>query len=168
LGSGSGLGDTFSVLAGGVLSLGGVVVLLGDADGTVDVEGSLGDLAVLLLVGSLGGGLGNLSLVGDGVLVWDDNVLGTDVGVGSSGLGGEFGVGSGSLGGAQSGVLSTEGVSSASVAGGASASWGAFAHVSILARGAVEGDGGGKSEEGCNNEFHLEEVIKFIKAWNPY
>ena len=38
-----------------------------------------------------GGGLGDLGLVGNGVLVWDDDVLGTDVGVGSSGLRGELG-----------------------------------------------------------------------------
>ena len=44
-------------------------------------------------MGSSGGGFGNLSLVGDGVLVWDDDVLGTDVSVRSSGFGGELGVG---------------------------------------------------------------------------
>jgi len=93
LGSGSGLGSTFSIFAGGVLTLGGVVVFLGNADGTVDIEGSLGNFTVLLLVGSSGGGFGNLSLVGDGVLVWDNDVLGTDVSVRSSGFGGELGVG---------------------------------------------------------------------------
>lgn len=93
LGSGSGLGSTFSIFAGGVLTLGGVVVFLGNADGTVDIEGSLGNFTVLLLVGSSGGGFGNLSLVGDGVLVWDNDVLGTDVSVRSSGFGGKLGVG---------------------------------------------------------------------------
>jgi hypothetical protein len=147
------LGSTLTILAGGVLSLGGVVVLLGHADGSVDVEGSLGNLAVLLLVGSSGGGLGNLSLVGHGVLVWDDDVLGTDVGVGSGGLGGELGVRSSSLGTAEGGLLVTKGVS-LSVAGVAVL----LARSDVLATaswGALERDGGGNSEEGSNSEFHL-------------
>lgn len=125
LGSSSGLGGTLAVLAGGVLALGGVVVFLGHADGSVDVEGSLGNFAVLFLVGTSGGGLGNLSLVGDGVLVWDDDVLGTDVGVGSSGLGGELGVGSGSLGAGELSGLGTDGVSSTVLTAAAVLLWGA-------------------------------------------
>ena len=92
------------------MTLGGVVVLLRHADGSVDVEGSLGNFAVLFLVGTSGGGFGNLSLVGDGVFIWDDDVLGTDIGVGSSGLGGELGVGTGSLGSGELGVLVTDGI----------------------------------------------------------
>lgn len=111
LGSGSGLGGTFTVFAGGVLSLGGVIVLLADADGSVDVEGSLGDLTVLFLVGTSVGGLGDLSLIGNGVLVWDDDVLGTDVGGGSSGFGGELGVCAGSILSSELSVLASDGVS---------------------------------------------------------
>ena len=114
LGSGSGLGGTLSIFAGGVLTLGGVVVFLGNADGTVDIEGSLGNFAVLLLVGSSGGGFGNLSLVGDGVLVWDHDVLGTDVSVGSSGLRGELGVRTGSFLSGELSVLATDGIATSS------------------------------------------------------
>ena len=109
-----------------MLTLGGVVVFLRDADGTVDVEGSLGDLAVLLGVGSSGGGFGNLSLIGDGVLVWDHDVLGTDVSVGSSGFRGELGVGTGSLLSGELSALASNAVSSGTtseVSTGASASW---------------------------------------------
>ena len=159
LGSGSGLGSTFSVFACGVLSLGWVVVFLWYADGSGDIEGSLGNFTVLLLVGSSHGGFGNLSLVGDGVLVWDDDVLGTDLGVGSSGLGGELGVSTGSLLTTEGSGLSTEVVSTAwgsvsatawGIAWGASTSgesWGSW--------GAFEGDGGSTSDKGSNDEVHL-------------
>lgn len=156
------MGGTLAVLAGGVLSLGGVVVLLRHADRSVDVEGSLGNLAVLLLVGSSGGGLGNLGLIGHGVLVWDHDVLGTDVGVGTGGLGGELGVGSGSLGTAESGLLVTNGVTltGVGVVAGVLAWLVLFAVASELwgggSWGAFEGNSGGGSEESSNSEFHFD------------
>ena len=150
LGSGSSLGGSLTVLAGGVLTLGGVVILLRHADGSVDVEGSLGDLAVLLLVGASGGGLGDLSLVGHGVLIWDHDVLGTDLGVGSSGLGGELGEGAGSLLSSELSVLVTESISGLGTPG--TIAWSALALVNWLAS---EGDGLGESEESSNDEFHL-------------
>jgi hypothetical protein len=154
LGSGSGLGSTFSIFACGVLSLGWVVVFLGDGNGTVDVEGSLGDLAVLFLVVSSGGGFGDLSLIGNGVFVWDNDVLGTDVSVRSSGLGGQLSVGTGSLGSGEFGVLRSEAVSwtvwstSAVLLLWRWACWGTSTVV-------LEGDGGDSSDEGGDNEFHF-------------
>ena len=91
LGSWSGLRSSLSWFGGDVLSLSLVVVFLGDADWTGDVESSSGNLAVLLGFLSLGAAFWDLSLVGDGVLVWDDDVLGTDLGLGGSGLGWELG-----------------------------------------------------------------------------
>jgi len=158
LGSGSGLGSTFSIFACGVLSLGWVVVFLGHSDWTVDVEGSLGDLTVLFLVGSSGGWLGDLSLVSNGVLVWDDDVLGTDVSVRSSGLGGQLGVSTGSLGSGELSVLVTE-VISLTVLSTSTVLFlftsGDF--VAWTARGEV--DSGSASDEGSNNEFHFSLLI---------
>lgn len=111
-------------------------------------------------MGSSGGGFGNLSLVGDGVLVWDDDVLGTDVSVRSSGFGGELGVGTGSLLSGELSVLASNGVvggtgtvgttvsSGVTISASGSANW-------FTAWGAFEGNGGGRSDKGSKDEFHL-------------
>ena len=83
------LGSFFAALGGGGGTFAGVLTLLSDFDSTVDSEGSLGDTASLILLFGLGAGLGNLSLVGDGLLVWDNDLLGTDLGRGSSELSGK-------------------------------------------------------------------------------
>ena len=102
---------------------------------------------------STGGGLRDLGLIGNGVLVWDDDVLGTYLSLGSSGLGGEFGVGSGSFGRGQVGVLVSKAISlplSVSVLSAA-------AVLFLLAAlwGTLERDGGDASDEGSNSEFHF-------------
>ena len=150
LGSGSGLGSTFSIFAGGLLSLGWVVVFLSDADWTVDVEGSLGDLAVLFLVVSSGGWLGDLSLIGNGVFVWDDDVLGTDVSVRSGGFGCEFSISSCSLGRCEVSVLVTEIITGTVLSA-------TTVLLLLLAASwlALKWDGGDHSDEGSNNEFHF-------------
>ncbi len=134
LGSGSGLGSSLSLLGGGVLSSGGVVVLLGHGDGSSDVEGSGGNLGALGLVGASVAGLGHSGLVSHGLSVWDGDGLGTNVGVGSSGLRVEGGERSSSGWGTEGG-LSSEVASESLVS---------------------EGDGRGESDEGDEGgEFHL-------------
>ena len=92
LDSGSGLGSSFSALLGAGLTLLLVGVLLADGDLTVDLEFSLGNLTVLLGGLSVGDGLGNLGLVGDGVFVWDGDLGSADLGVGVGGFSAESGV----------------------------------------------------------------------------
>jgi hypothetical protein len=104
LSSGSRLGGTLTVLGSAVLGLGLVVVGLGDGDGTGDVESSLGDLALLGLSITVALGLADLSLVGHGVLVGDDDLLSADLGLGTSGLRGELGVSTSSVGTGERGI----------------------------------------------------------------
>ena len=98
---------------------------------------------------STGGGLRDLSLIGNGVFVWDDDVLGTDLSLGSSGFGGELGVGSGSLGTGELGVLVSEVISLTVLS--------ATAVLFLLAAlwGTLERDSGDASDEGSNSEFHI-------------
>ena len=79
----------FTALFSGGLTLEGVLTLLSDLDSTVHDEGSLGNSASLVLLLGLGGGLGNLSLIGDGLLVWDNNFLSSNLGSSTSTLGDE-------------------------------------------------------------------------------
>jgi len=110
-------------------------------------------------VGSSGSGLRDLSLVGNGVLVWDHDVLGTNVSVGSSGLGGELGVRSGSLGSSELSVLGTNLVSSrsSSVDGSGFVSALRLTGWNLVATswGTLESDSGSGSDEGSNDEFHF-------------
>jgi hypothetical protein len=113
----------------------------------------------LFLVVSTGGGLRDLSLIGNGVFVWDDDVLGTDVSVRSSGFGGELGKGSGSLSAVELGVLVSK-VISLTVLSGAVLSGGVLSATAVLFLfaalwGTLERDGGDASDEGSNNEFHF-------------
>lgn len=111
-------------------------------------------------MGSSGGGFRNLSLIGDGVLVWDDDVLGTDVSVRSSGFGGELGVGTGSLLSGELSVLASNGVArgTGTVGGSSTSAWvtGIVAWGALLDTwGAFESNGRGGSDKGSNSEFHL-------------
>jgi len=147
-----------------VLGLGLVVVRLGDSDGAADIEGSLGKGALLGLSLTVRLGLRDLSLVGNGVLVGDDDVLGTDLGLGASGLGGELGVSTSSLGTGEGGRdtgRSTSRAGSTAVAGisvavstrGARiADLGLAAAVGVHA---LEGSSGGNTEESNDGEFHV-------------
>ena len=83
------LGSFLTAVGGRFGTFAGVLTLLSDFDSTLDSEGSLGNTASLILLFGLGAGLRNLSLVGDGLLVWDNDLLGTDFGGRSSELGGE-------------------------------------------------------------------------------
>ena len=84
-----GLTGVLTALGSGGLSFAGVLTLLSDLDSTVHDEGSLGNSASLVLLLGLGGGLGNLSLIGDGLLVWDNDALGSNLGSSASSLGDE-------------------------------------------------------------------------------
>ena len=169
LSSGAGLRGTLAILGSTVLGLALVVVGLVNGDGTGDLEGSLSDLALLGLRLAVALGLRNLSLIGDGVLVGDDDVLSTDLSLGAGGLGGELSV-------STSAVLSTEdglsGTTSAAdgevsetstvgVTGGLEETIAAavngldFSDLAgdIIAAGEL--GGGGSSKEGNNSELHL-------------
>ena len=162
LSSGSGLGGTLTVLRSAVLGLGLIVVRLGDSDGTADIEGSLGEGALLGLSVTVALGLADLSLVGDGVLVGDDDLLSTDLGLGASGLGGELGISTSSLGTGEDGV-GTRGAATtvATVSGtrlvgrAARIAAGLDGLAVALVRDTLEGGGGGNTEESNNSELHL-------------
>ena len=170
LSSRSRLGGTLAVLVGAVLGLRLVLVALVDGDGTLDFEGSLGDLLLGGLSLTLALGLTDLSLVGDGVLIGDHNLLSADLGLGTSGLGGELGVGTGSVGGRKDGFGTLEGegttvlIRSSSeeaiaVGGGSrSARLRAAARVatSVVVAHGLEGSSRGSAEKSKNSEgFHL-------------
>lgn len=163
LSSGSGLGGTLTVLRSAVLGLGLIVVRLSDGDGTADIEGSLGEGALLGLSVTAALGLADLSLVGDGVLVGDDDLLSTDLGLGASGLGGELGISTSSLGTGEDGVgtrgaATTIAVSGTRlVVGGATAriAAGLDGHAIAVVLDTLEGSGGGNTEESNNSELHL-------------
>jgi hypothetical protein len=78
LGSRSGLGSSLTALLGGLVTLQVVVVLLVDSDLTVDAELSSGNLAGLGLSLSLGNSLVHLSLIGNDVLIWHGDLVGSD------------------------------------------------------------------------------------------
>ena len=109
-------------------------------------------------MGASSGRLGDLGLISHGVLIWDHDVLGTNLSVGSSRLGGELGERASSLGSGELSVLVTESVSTGtSSSSPGTIAWGAVALVDLwlLAWGAAEGDGLGESEESSNDEFHF-------------
>lgn len=152
-----------------MLGLALVIVGLVNGDGTGDLEGSLGDLALLGLSLAVALGLRNLGLIGDGVLVGDDDVLSTDLGLGTGRLGGELGV-------STSAVLSTEDglsgtgtgtsadgevseTSTVGVTGGLEETSAAAVNGGLDLTGLIaetgELGGGGSAKEGNNSELHL-------------
>ena len=149
-----------------IFGLEGVVVLLGDGDLSTDGEFPLGNLAGLLLVVSLGDGLADLSRVGNGVLVWDDDVAGTDLGVGGSVLGTKssvvgttVGVGCGeSAIGIEGGERSSSERSIVSIGTGTSSEVASGSSWSLLARCGVVASSsgrGGSNEGNESSEFHV-------------
>ena len=134
-----------------MLGLGLIVVRLSDGDGTADIEGSLGEGALLGLSVTAALGLADLSLVGDGVLVGDDDLLSTDLGLGASGLGGELGISTSSLGTGEDGV-GTRGAATVAVSGTrlvvtARIAAGLDGHAIAGVLDTLEGGGGGNTEE---------------------
>ena len=183
LDSGSGLGSSFSALLGAGLTLLLVGVLLADGDLTVDLEFSLGNLTVLLGGLSVGDGLGNLGLVGDGVFVWDGDLGSADLGVGVGGFSAESGVTIGTVGGGWESGVGVH-VSTHNLLGDETESWsgtGSFGLSSVVGRAVhlavpfwlrgwynwlssstststvvLDGDGSGGSDEGNKgSEFHF-------------
>ena len=144
-----------------MLGLGLVVVRLGDSDGTADIEGSLGEGALLGLSVTVALGLRDLSLVGHGVLVGDDDLLGTDLGLGASGLGGELGVRAGSVGTGEDGggTTTVATISGARVAGASAGvariAAGGDGNAGTIVLDTLEGSSGGNTEESNDGEFHF-------------
>ena len=91
LGSWSGLGSTFSFFVWAVLSFWFVVVFFEYWDWSWDIEGSFGDQLFLGRALSFALGFTYFSLISNGVFIWDDNVLGSNLGLWSSWFRGKFG-----------------------------------------------------------------------------
>ena len=143
-----------------MLSLGLVVVGLVDGDGAADIEGSLSNLALLRLSLTAALGLADLSLVGHGVLVRDDDLLSTDLGLGTGGLGGKLGVSTSSVGTGEGGIKTSSAAASTTVSteGAVLARAGALADGLGLAAAVdvtLEAGSRGGTDESKDSELHL-------------